>query len=604
MSDTSTSRPLHAALAFALATLSGVATFLSFPNWNLFGLGFVSLVPLLLVVQRRGRWGAFWAGTWMGLVTNLGGFYWVIGLLRDFTGMPISVCLLAYGLLCLQQGLLYGVAATITQRLTTRTTLPWWLVAAATFGIVDAVWPMIFKWYFGNSQYLNHALAQLAELGGVPLISLALFATNAVLADVLASRGRAVLPESHRRIRIQWAAVGVCLALAHLWGAVRIQQVDARTLDARTLRVGMVEANIGIFEKADPALVRNNLLIHQRLSAVAEGQGAELILWPETAFIQGRTFGATEPDLTEAQALQQSRLLQPLPREVTWLPPSRAPLVADVQDDERLRTPLEDRVVPHRGFSVPLLTGVLMYRWLTPEEAAVAPPRRSGRPRESVAHNSAMLVMPNGQVVDVFDKNILMPISERVPLGREIWNWFGVNVYGVIPAAGDTHLGGAMPPMTLPHPDGGDPVRIAVMICYEDIAPEIGRTLHALGRPHFIANLTNDAWFGKTAEPYLHMALATFRAIEQRTWLLRSTNSGVSCAIDAVGRVVAETSLEDEEVLVHDVPLLEAQTTLFMRIGAWSVWLCGFICVLAAVRRRSLAPAIPSAPSEEKGQEI
>jgi apolipoprotein N-acyltransferase len=134
------------------------------------------------------------------------------------------------------------------------------------------------------------------------------------------------------------------------------------------------------------------------------------------------------------------------------------------------------------------------------------------------------------------------------------------------------HQGVPEPPMELPNPNGGEPFRLSTIICYEDIAPATGRRLHAMGAPDVILNLTNDAWFGKSSEPYLHMALSTFRAIEQRTWLVRSTNTGVSCFIDANGRIVKQTSLEDAETLLHDVPMLRATTTLYMQFGEWLRW--------------------------------
>src|SRR5690606_33742301 len=89
----------------------------------------------------------------------------------------------------------------------------------------------------------------------------------------------------------------------------------------------------------------------------------------------------------------------------------------------------------------------------------------------------------------------------------------------------------------LPRPEG-PPVRIGPMICYEDILPIFARTLARVGDPQIFLNITNDAWFGDTDEPYLHMALSVFRAVEHRVPLIRAVNTGTSVHVDAAGRIV------------------------------------------------------------------
>ncbi len=66
-------------------------------------------------------------------------------------------------------------------------------------------------------------------------------------------------------------------------------------------------------------------------------------------------------------------------------------------------------------------------------------------------------------------------------------------------------------------------------------------------RPNAFVNITNDAWFGRTAEPHQHLALAVFRAVEHRLEMVRAVNTGVSAHIDAAGRVLAETESVDPD---------------------------------------------------------
>ena len=97
---------------------------------------------------------------------------------------------------------------------------------------------------------------------------------------------------------------------------------------------------------------------------------------------------------------------------------------------------------------------------------------------------------------------------------------------------------------------------------------------HATGqRPHLLVNITNDDWFGKTAERYLHFALTVPRAIEHRVAFVRGTLTGVSAFVDPVGRIEAQTSPSDPETLVRAVPLLQS-VTVYQLIGDAFAWLC------------------------------
>jgi apolipoprotein N-acyltransferase len=124
------------------------------------------------------------------------------------------------------------------------------------------------------------------------------------------------------------------------------------------------------------------------------------------------------------------------------------------------------------------------------------------------------------------------------------------------------------------------------MICYEDILPGFGRKVAAL-HPHLLVNITNDAWFGDTAEPWEHLALSVFRAVESRTDLVRSVNTGVSAFVDANGRVMARSYAVDPHK--HAVPmtghlgsvvLMEGGHTFYAVAGDVFGWLCAIAMVL------------------------
>jgi apolipoprotein N-acyltransferase len=104
------------------------------------------------------------------------------------------------------------------------------------------------------------------------------------------------------------------------------------------------------------------------------------------------------------------------------------------------------------------------------------------------------------------------------------------------------------------------------------------------GNPDLLANLTNDAWFGDSTEPWIHLALAKLRAVEHRRYFVRSTNSGVSAIIDPVGRVVAHTGTFRAESLAGEVAWLRGGT-VYGTLGDGPFWLATLAAVYAAVRR-------------------
>ena len=129
----------------ALATLSGVLVVLSFPAFDVFPLAFIALVPVIEATRRSTLSGAIALGGWMGLVTNLGGFYWIIHLLREFAYLPMPVCIALWVLLCAQQGLVFALAAGLARAMQDRGgagALVAWPVAVV---IADSLVPMIFK---------------------------------------------------------------------------------------------------------------------------------------------------------------------------------------------------------------------------------------------------------------------------------------------------------------------------------------------------------------------------------------------------------------------------------------------------------------------------
>jgi hypothetical protein len=133
-------------------------------------------------------------------------------------------------------------------------------------------------------------------------------------------------------------------------------------------------------------------------------------------------------------------------------------------------------------------------------------------------------------------------------------------------------------------------VNLGPMICYEDIFPSFGRRLIKKD-PNLLVNITNDAWFGRTSEPYEHLALSVYRSVESRLDLVRAVNTGVSAFVDSTGRVYRtspsvdpdETPNAQPSALLEEVAI-QRPFTLYATLGEWFGGLCLLGLVLLGVR--------------------
>jgi apolipoprotein N-acyltransferase len=128
---------------------------------------------------------------------------------------------------------------------------------------------------------------------------------------------------------------------------------------------------------------------------------------------------------------------------------------------------------------------------------------------------------------------------------------------------------------------------MAVLNCYEDTLPDIGRRLAAALAPQLLVNITNDAWFDGTAEPELHARLGAMRAIELRLDLVRAVNLGVTSWVDAAGVVRARYAERTPGTLLVSPTIREPKLTFYARWGdAPTFALLAFFAVISAGARR------------------
>jgi len=282
-----------------------------------------------------------------------------------------------------------------------------------------------------------------------------------------------------------------------------------------TISVAVAQGNIEQDQKWSPAMRSKTMEIYTSLSEQAIEQGNSppvLLVWPETAM----------PFYINNNAYYKKLVNGLIKKHQVWLL-AGAPHV-EIDD------------------SVP----------------------QQGERKRKRYYNSAFLVSPTGEISGRYDKQHLVPFGEYVPLGRYL------PLPGpLVENIGDFSSGKSSAPLSC------QSAEIGVLICFESIFPELAREMTANGA-NLLANITNDAWFGRSSAPWQHLSMAVFRAVENRRSLARAANTGISTLIDPLGRETGVSPLFEPFFQVAEIPLLEDKT-VFTRFGHHF----GLFCLLA-----------------------
>ncbi len=486
----------------ALAALSAVLYFVGFVGFGQSYLTWFCFVPILIATRDLTPKRAFLLGLPFGLMTHMGGYYWVNHLLTQFANLAAPLAFLGYVLLCGYQGASLALVVYAVRK-GRDFGLPAWVALPAALAVVEWFYPFLFPSYVGNSLYQFTEVTQIVELFGMPGLSVLVGLVNGAVLEVVESR---IARRHPPLLPVVVPAVAFMAALG--FGYLRSRELDAKADAAEKLKIAIIQTNLGAKDKHErPAeFIRKHL--EMSLAAEELHPETELLVWPESAYNAA------------------------IPREV--------------KNVSRVVTP---------GLTKPVIFG------------AITTDRQSGMRR---IFNTAVVTSATGDILGKYDKIELLAFGETIPLIdafpsiSKLFPYTGTftrgQIYENLPIrrASTSSVAPAKPDVPL-----------LPMICYEDIIPELVRKLwNRAGPPEALVNITNDSWYGNTHEPLIHLALASFRAIETRRALIRSTNTGISAVVDPAGRIVKRTGQWTEEALIADIPLIkDGSTTLWLLIG-------------------------------------
>jgi len=179
--------------------------------------------------------------------------------------------------------------------------------------------------------------------------------------------------------------------------------------------------------------------------------------------------------------------------------------------------------------------------------------------------NTALLLGPDGSLAGRYDKIDLVPFGEFIPP-------FFSFVNRITREAGDFVPGHDIRVLDAAH------ARLGVFICYESAFPDLVRQFTRQGA-NVLVNLSNDAYFGRSEAHRQHLLIARMRAVENRRYLIRSTNDGISAVIDPAGRIKKILPSYEQAAAAIRYGVV-SETTFYARHGDWFAWSCLAVSLL------------------------
>ncbi len=492
------------------------------------------LVPLLAVILSPASAGkphplrrAFVTAYLCGVLWYMGNCYWIYNTMLHYGSLARWVCVLLLIGFSMVLGAYFGLFGWGVMAVRQGTGSTRLALAAAPFfwAAVELAGARItcVPWdQLGYSQVDNAVVNQLAPWTGVYGMSFVLVAVNALIAGGLLLE--------RRQGRRAWGGAGVVLALAG-WAGILVQPPKPATT-------------------ATAVLVQPNLNVGSSNNWIGATWDRHMAQFERLAGEDCKSYIAGIPQ-TGAPTREMVCPPQPVHPDLVAWPESPAPFF---QSDPRLQ---------------PALASIATSRDAAMVVGAVGTDY-SEKKNEWRYYNSALILNSMGEFVGRYDKIHLVPFGEYIPFRHLLW--FARKLTGRV---GSFTRGKKHKVFVL------NGHRYGVFICYEAVFANEVRKFARNGAQVFV-NISDDGWYGNTSAPWQHLNMARMRAIENRRWLLRDTNNGVTAAIDPDGRV-------EQSIPRHCVDALPARFGFNSKLTFYTVhgdvfaWLCAILAIGAVL---------------------
>lgn len=493
-----------------LLILSGIILGISFPPFPFpfTLLIFVGLIPYFIVIKRRTTLASISSATFLfSLVFSLITIYWVGSWSSEadpYLMLAGVALLLVYPCVMLIPSTLFYLTRKVFPKFDAIWFFPlFWVTLEYLLTQTDLRFPWLL---LGHGLAKFNLFIQGADIVGTNGLSLIAAYINVLLFKSFFEKN------SEEKFRLKPLLIAVFIFLCMI--IYGIYKTSTFRISERKVRIGIVQPNLNPWDKWSTGNLSDLLNMYLTLSQKCVDEGAEVILWPETAlpvYAFGGTYPMVENSIYNFLDTNHVSLLTGMPDIIYDLNQNNIP------EDSKYSGP-----------------GNYYYR----------------------TYNAVLGLNPGSRNIQRYGKMKLVPLGERVPfvdqfafLG-DLLKW-GVGITG-------WNIGKDTTVFKIKN-EKIDTIKVGGLVCYESVDPVFVTAFVQKGA-ELITVVTNDSWYGKSSGPYQHKDFAMLRAVENRRSVVRCANGGVSCIINAKGNILAETKMFVKTTLVGEVPLQDEKT--------------------------------------------
>ncbi len=492
----------------------GLMLGISYPPVPMFFLAFIAFIPFFMSLEKRNGAGALgrltYAFTFFWCLVSL---YWVgswtpeADVFLMISGVALALFL---PFLYIIPSLLYLAASKIISK---RAALFFFPLFWVTFEYALTLTDLKFPWLIlGNTQAYFRWFIQPADIIGAYGLSVLILYINIFLYLAFFDEGAI-----KKRKKLFGALAIIFFVIPLVYGG--IQTTFSFIIKASRVNTGLIQPDLNPWNKWETGNLESQLDMYLDLSMKAKGEGAELVIWPETALPVYLLGGNYDRYVGKIRSFVDSTKL-------------------------KILTGMPDVIYHKKGDDIP-------------DDAK--PIKNSDMVYQS--YNSILLFEPGGYNIQRYKKMMLVPFGEKVPFVETIpllgdiikWN-VGISSWNT--GRDTVNFDVNVKRKIIGHDSS---FSAAGVICIESIYPDFVASFVDRGA-NVIVVVTNDSWYGYSSGPFQHKEIAVMRAVENRRWVLRAANGGVSCFIDHTGRTIKETNLFERDVLTGSFPILTEKT--------------------------------------------
>jgi len=503
--------------------LSATSLILSFPTFNIWFFAWFGFVPLFFTLQSKSKLRAFFLAYLTGIIFWWGLIYWLVYV--TFIGTFVLILYLA---------LYFGIFGLVVSQFYLLPTTYYLLLLPSSWVLLEYIRAHLFTGFpwalLGNSQYLNLPVIQIADLTGVYGVSFLVMMVNVLIYSVARCpclTGRQALSVAREKQKYFLPLLIIFFVL--VYGYFKLLQANRLTDQQATMKISVIQGNIPQELKWDSK--NNGFIINKyiNLTVQAAKDKPDLIIWPEAAM---------------PCVLEEAPIFYEKVKEFA----------------KRIKTPL-------------VLGAVIA--------------------KDENYYNSALFISSEGKLLNRYDKLHLVPFGEYIPLKKILPFLETVVPIGDI-TAGKEYTVFSLKDLLASYPvnqlassnrqtgkQANRQTKFSVLICFEDLFPELSRQFVKKGA-NFLVNITNDAWYKRSSAPFQHLQASVFRAVENRVYLARAANTGVSGFILPTGKIISLVQDESSRKIfvdgfaTQDIFMPEWPLSFYTRYGD----ILPFVCLL------------------------